>query len=228
MHDRGSCRRGYQYVALTDHSAGRGIANGLSEERLIQQIQILRSLEERYPVKILCGSEVDIRADGSLDYPDELLEQLDVVVASVHSAMGQDSVKMTERVIQAMQNPNVTIIGHPTSRLLGSRDPVDVDMDALFRAALGTGTALEINGAPERLDLKDTHVLRAGELGVPLVISTDSHSHTHLDNMRFGVAVAQRGWAEAKHIVNTLPIEEFLAFISTPKPQRMSIFSGRV
>ena len=219
--------QGYQYVALTDHSAGRGIANGLSQERLLQQIQILHSLEGRYPIKILCGSEVDIRADGSLDYPDELLEELDVVVASVHSAMGQESRKMTQRVIQAMRNPHVTVIGHPTCRLLGSREPVDVDMEALFRAALETGTALEINAAPERLDLKDTHVLRAKEMGVPLIISTDSHFHTHLDKMRFGVAVARRGWCESKHIVNTLPLEEFLAFIRTPKPQRMSIFAGR-
>ena len=218
--------RGYQYAALTDHSAGRGIANGLSQERLLDQIQILHSLDERYPIKVLCGSEVDIRADGSLDFPDEMLEKLDIVVASVHSAMGQDSKKMTERIINAMRNPFVTIIGHPTCRLLGSREPVDVDMEALFRAALETGTALEINAAPERLDLKDSHVLRAAELGVPIVISTDSHSHTHLDKMCFGVAVARRGWCEAKHILNTLPLEEFLAFIKTPKPQRMSLFAG--
>ena len=219
--------RGYQYVALTDHSAGRGIANGLSQERLLQQIQTLHSLEGHYPIEILCGSEVDIRADGSLDYPDELLEKLDVVVASVHSAMGQDSMKMTRRVIAAMRNPHVTAIGHPTCRLLGSREPVDVDMEALFGAALETGTALEINGAPERLDLKDTHVLRAREMGVPLIISTDSHSHAHLDNMRFGLATARRGWCEAKHIVNTLPLEDFLGYIRTPKLQRMKLFSGR-
>ena len=217
--------RGYRYVAFTDHSAGRGIANGLSQERLLHQIEILHSIGEHYPIKILCGSEVDIRADGSLDYPDELLEKLDVVVASVHSAMGQDSTKMTQRVIKAMHNPHVTVIGHPSCRLLGSRDPVDVDMDALFRAALETGTAMEINGAPERLDLKDTHVFQAKEMGVPLILSTDSHSHTNLDNMRFGIAVARRGSCESKHIVNTLPIEKFLAFIAMPKPQRLSLFA---
>ena len=222
-----AANRGYQYVALTDHSAGRGIANGLSEERLLQQIQILRSLEGNYPIKVLCGSEVDIRADGSLDYSDGILERLDIVVASVHSSMGQDSAKMTQRIIQAMYNPHVTIIGHPTCRLLGSRDPVDVDMEALFDAAIETGTALEINGAPERLDLKDTHVLRAREKGVPLIISTDSHSHSNLDNMRFGVAVARRGWCQAKNIVNTLPIDSFLAFINSPKSKRMSVLVER-
>lgn len=218
-------RHGYQYMALTDHSAGRGIANGLSEERLHSQIEILRSLQERFPIKILCGSEVDIRADGTMDYPDHLLAQLDVVVASVHSAMGQDSAKMTQRIIAAMKNPHVTVIGHPTCRLLGSRDPVDADMEALFRAAVETGTAMEINSSPERLDLKDTHVLRARELGVPLIINTDSHSDGYLDMMRFGVAVARKGWCEPKHIVNTLPVEDFLAFITTPKPERMAVLS---
>ena len=218
---------GHQYVAITDHSAGRGIANGLSEERLLQQIEILRSLEDRFRIKVLCGSEVDIRADGSLDYPDELLEKLDVVVGSVHSALGQDSEKMTQRVVQAMHNPHVTVIGHPTCRLLGSRDPAEVDLEALFSAAQETGTALEINSAPERLDLKDIHVLRAKEMGVPLMISTDSHSGGHLGNLRFGVALARRGWCEARHIVNTLPLEEFLEFLKTPKPQRMGILARR-
>ena len=218
--------RGYQYVALTDHSAGRGIANGLSHDRLLQQIQLLRSFEGRHGIKVLCGSEVDIRADGSLDYPDELLEKLDVVVASVHSGMGQDATRMTQRVIKAMRNPYVTVIGHPTCRLLGSRDPVELDMDELFAAAVETGTAMEINGAPERLDLKDTHVLRARELGVPLIISTDSHAHTQLNHMRFGVAVARRGHCEAKNIVNTLAVEEFLTFIATPKPQRTGFLAG--
>ncbi len=222
-----AANHGYQYVALTDHSAGRAIANGLSEERLLQQIQILRSLEGRYPIKVLCGSEVDIRADGSLDYPDEILEKLDIVVGSVHSSMGQESAKMTQRIIQAMHNPYVTVIGHPTCRLLGSRDPVAVDMEALFEAAIETGTALEINGAPERLDLKDTHVLRAREKGVPLIISTDSHSHTNLGNMRFGIAVARRGWCQAENIVNTFPVDRFLAFINTPKSQRMNVFAKR-
>ena len=218
--------QGYEYVALTDHSSGRGIANGLSPERLLQQIQTLADLQKHYPIKVFSGSEVDIRADGTLDYPDELLEKLDVVVASVHSAMGQSEEKMTQRVIKAMENPHVTAIGHPTCRLLGSREPVDVDMEALFKAAVETGTSLEINGTPERLDLKDLHVLTARERGVPLIITTDSHAQGHLEKMRFGVAVAGRGWCEARHIVNTLPLEDFLGFLRTPKPRRMEYLAG--
>ncbi len=218
--------RGYQYVAMTDHSAGRGIANGLTIERLQQQVEVLHALGDRLSVKVLCGSEVDIRADGSLDYPDEVLQTLDMVVASVHSSMGQDARTMTDRIIQAMRNPHVTAIGHPTGRLLGTREPVEVDMDALFRAALDTGTALEINGAPERLDLKDTHILQANEMGVPLIISTDSHHRTHLANMRFGVAAARRGWCEPRHILNTLPAEDFLAYIRAPKRERARVPAG--
>ena len=164
--------QGYEYMALTDHSSGRGIANGLSPQRLEEQIGLLRTLQERYPISILCGSEVDIRADGTLDYSDELLEQLDVVVASIHSAMGQDSDTMTRRIIKAMEHPAVTIIGHLSTRLLGQREPVQLDLEAVLKAARSTGTALEINASPERLDLKDSHAHRARELGVPLVINT--------------------------------------------------------
>ena len=205
---------GYQYVAITDHSSGRGIANGLSNERMHRQVQEVRALEGRFgTLKVLTGSEVDIRADGSLDYPEEILSQLDVVVASVHSAMGQERAKMTERIIRAMRNPYVTVIGHPSTRLLGQREPIDVDMEALFQAALETGTAMEINASLERLDLKDMHVLRAQELGVPLIVNTDAHAAESLDTMRFGVAVARRGWCEPRHIINTRPLEEFLAFL---------------
>ena len=216
----------YEYMALTDHSSGLGIANGLSNERLSQQIQVLRTLQSKYSIAILCGSEVDIRADGTLDYPDELLAQLDVVVASVHSAMGQDSQTMTARIMKAMAHPAVTIIGHLSTRLLGSRQPVEFDVDAVLQAARDTGTALEINSAPERLDLKDTHAYRARELGVPLVVSTDSHHHSGLTNRRFGVAVARRAWCEPGHILNTLPRDQFLSFIRSPKPERMGVFAA--
>jgi DNA polymerase (family 10) len=220
--------QGYEYMALTDHSSGRGIANGLSNQRLLEQIKLLRSLQGEYPITILCGSEVDIRADGSLDYLDELLEQLDVVVASVHSAMAQDSKTMTQRIIKAMQHPSVTIIGHLSTRLIGRRDPVQFDLEAVLHAAHETGTALEINSSPERLDLKDTHAYRARELRVPLVISTDSHHHTSLGQRRFGVAVARRAWCEARHILNTMPREQFLQFIRTPKPERIRLFEARL
>ncbi|MFB3092423.1 MAG: PHP domain-containing protein [Dehalococcoidia bacterium] len=218
--------QGYEYMALTDHSSGRGIANGLSDARLLEQIGILRSLQNRYPITILCGSEVDIRADGTLDYSDELLEKLDVVVASVHSAMGQDRRTMTDRIIKAMHHPAVTIIGHASTRLLGRREPVDFDLDALLQAAKETGTAMEINSSPERLDLKDVHASQARQLGVPLVISTDSHHHTSLQQRRFGIGLARRAWCEPQHILNTRPLDQFLAFIRTPKPRRMEIFQA--
>ena len=209
-----AAERGYQYVAITDHSSGRGIANGLSDQRMLDQIRAIRSLDGKFgALKILSGSEEDIRADGSLDYPVEVLQELDMVVASIHSAMGQDRTSMTRRIIKAMQNPYVTVIGHPSARLLGRREPIDVDMEALLQAALETGTAMEINSSLERLDLKDTHALRAQELGVPLIISTDAHALESLDTMRFGVAVARRGWCEPRHIVNTQPLNDFLAFI---------------
>ena len=209
---RAARERGYQYVAITDHSVGRGNANGLNEERLRTHIRELRELEGQVGIRVLVGSEVDIRADGSLDYPDSILEDLDLVVASVHTAMGQDRDTMTGRIIKAMHNPRVHVIGHLTTRLLGQRDPIDVDVEAVFQAALETGSALEINASPERLDMKDTHVLRARELGVPLVISTDAHETGSLAQLRYGVAVARRGWCESHHILNTRPLEEFLAF----------------
>ena len=219
--------QGYEYMALTDHSAGLGVANGLSNERLESQIEFLRSLQGKYDITILCGSEVDIRASGEMDYPDEILAQLDVVVASVHSAMGQDQATMTARMIKAMEHPSVTIIGHLTTRLLGQREPVEFDLEAVLQAARDTGTALEINASPERLDLRDTHAYRARELGVPLVINTDSHHHTHLDKRRFGVAVARRAWCRPEDILNTLPVGPFLEYIRTPKPQRLSVFDKR-
>ena len=220
--------QGYEYMALTDHSAGLGVANGLSNDRLAQQIGLLRSMQERYSITILCGSEVDIRADGSLDYPDHLLAQLDVVVASVHSAMGQDQDTMTRRIIRAMQHPSVTIIGHASTRLLGRRQPVQFDIESLLRAARETGTALEINASPERLDLKDTHAYRARELGVSLVINTDSHHHMSLGQRRFGVGVARRAWCEPRHILNALPRKQFLEYIRTPKPQRTDLWDAFV
>jgi DNA polymerase (family 10) len=203
---------GYQYIAITEHSRGRGIARGLTEERLRQQIAEIRGLNEKLTdLRILTGTEVDIRADGSLDFPDELLRELDVVVAAVHSAMGQDRAKMTERVLQAIGNPHVDVIAHPTCRLLGEREPVALDLEAVFHAAAQAGTALEINAMPERLDLKDIHIMRARELGVKLVMSTDAHRADQLALMRFGIGTARRGWCEARHILNTLPVEDLLA-----------------
>ena len=219
---------GYEYMALTDHSQGLGVANGLTPERLAAQREVLRQLQERYNIRILAGSEVDIRSDGRMDFPDEVLAELDVVVASVHNAMSQDRETMTRRIIRAMEHPSVTIIGHLSTRLLGQRPPADFDLEAVLQAARDTGTALEINASPERLDLKDTHAYRARKLGIPLVISTDSHHHSQLSGGRFGVAVARRAWCERRHILNTMPLEQFLRFITTPKPQRLKIFDDLV
>ena len=219
--------QGYEYMALTDHSQGLGVANGLTVERLESQISLLREMQKKYGITILCGSECDIRASGEMDFPDEMLAQLDVVVASVHSAMGQDQATMTARMIKAIEHPSVTIIGHLTTRLLGQREPVEFDLEAVLEAARDTGTALEINASPERLDLRDTHAYRAREMGIPLVINTDSHHHTHLDKRRFGVAVARRAWCRPEDILNTMSREEFLKFIRTPKPKRLNVFDAR-
>ena len=216
---------GYEYMAITDHSQGLGVANGLTPERLERQIATLKAWQERYAMTILCGSEVDIRADGAMDFQDETLAQLDWVIASVHNAMGQERSVMTRRIIRAMENPYVTAIGHASARLLGRRDPVDFDIEALLQAARDTGTAMEINAAPERLDLKDTHAARARELGVPLVINTDSHHIDGLPNRRFGAAVARRAWCGPEHILNAYPRQAFLRWLRAPKPERTARFA---
>ena len=218
--------RGLEYMAITDHSVGRGISNGLSAERLERQISVVRECEQDIGgIRLLSGTEMDIRADGTLDYEDAILRKLDWVVASVHSAMGQDSDTMTERIIKAMRNPYVDAIGHLSTRIVGARRGVDADYEAIFRAAADTGTALEINAAPERLDLRDSHAARARELGVPLVISTDAHSTEALNNTRFGVGVARRAWCEPRHILNTLPYDKFIEYLDTPKPARIEAFA---
>lgn len=221
-----AAERGYQYIAITDHSVGRGIANGLSIERLSQHIEEIRRLEERLrSIKILAGSEVDIRADGTLDYPDDILARLDWVVASVHSAMSQNAESMTARIIEAMNNPHVSAIGHLTTRMIGERRPIEADFEAIFKAAALTGTALEINSSPHRLDLKDIHASRARELGVPLVISSDAHDTESLDNQRCGVTVARRAWCEPKHILNTLPLDSFMQYLALDKSDRPQFLS---
>jgi len=205
---------GYQYLGIADHSAGRGIAHGLDAERLRQQISEIKQLNQKLDgIHIFSGMEVDIRANGSLDMPEELLAELDIVIAAVHSAMNQSQEQMTRRIIKAMENPNVAVLAHPSCRLLPGREPVAVDMEAIFHAALRTNTALEINAMPSRLDLKDIHAYRARELGVKLVISTDAHSTEHLGFMRFGVGVARRGWCQAQDILNTRPLKEVIAYL---------------
>jgi len=204
--------RGYQYLAITDHSQGRGIAHGLDAERLKQQIAEIEELNRKISgIRIFSGIEVDIRADGSLDLPPEILAELDIVVAAVHSAMNQPQEQMARRIIRAIENPLVDVLAHPTCRLLPGREPVAVDMEVVLRAAVKNNKALEINAMPSRLDLKDVHVYRARELGVKLLISTDAHGAEHLEFIRFGVGVARRGWCQAQDILNTRPLDEFMA-----------------
>jgi len=210
--------RGYQYLAITDHSVGLRIAQGLSVERVLAQIEEVKKLNQGLKdIHILIGTEMDIRADGSLDLPDEVLARLDVVAAAVHSAMGQEQDKMTRRVLRALENPHVDILAHPTCRLLGGRDPVQIDLEAVFKKAVEKGKALEVNAMPTRLDLKDIHIHRARELGAKLIIGTDSHSPEQLDFMRFGVGLARRGWCRAGDIINTWPLEEVKAFFRKEK-----------
>jgi DNA polymerase (family 10) len=211
--------RGYEYVAITDHSAGIGVAGGLSPERLLEQIDLVRKLDgDIEGIRILTGTEVDIKRDGSLDFPDEVLAQLDWVIASVHSGFNQSEEQMTSRIIRAMENPHVDAIAHPTGRLIGKRAGYSVDLEAIFRAAARTGTALEINSFPERLDLVDTHARRAKELGVMLVVNTDAHAPVHLNNMRYGVAMARRGWAEPQNVLNMRSYAELHAWLRRGAP----------
>ncbi len=204
-------KRGYEYLAISDHSKSLKIANGLDEKRLSEQMEIIRGLnEESEGFKLLTATEVDILADGNLDLADEILSQLDVVIASVHSNFKQDKKTMTSRMIKAMENENVDIIGHPTGRLLGKRAPYEVDMERLINAAGETGTCLEINAYPDRLDLNDMHSRMAKEKGVMLAISTDSHRTSELALIEFGVATARRGWLEKKDVLNTLSLEPLL------------------
>ena len=206
---------GYEYIAITEHSAGRGIARGLDIENLRKQITEIAKVNERLTgIHIFTGIEVDIRADGNLDFPHEILSQLDIVIAAVHSAMNQNEETMTKRVLSAIENPNVDIIAHPTCRLLGEREPIAMDMKVVFQAAAKHNKVLEINAMPDRLDLKDTHAFRARDLGVKLAIETDSHSTTHLGFMQFGVGVARRAWCEPQQILNTLSLEDLLAFLN--------------
>lgn len=201
--------KGYEYIAITDHSQSLGVAGGLTPEQLLLQIEEIRALNERWDdFCILAGTEVDILPDGTLDFDDDLLRQLDIVIASVHSAMNQDEATMTERIVAAMRNPYVDVIGHPTGRLLGRRDPYPVNIERIIQVAAETGTCLEINASPERLDLKDVHARSAKDAGVLLTVNTDAHRIEGLQQMSYGITVARRAWLEAGHVLNSLPLDE--------------------
>jgi DNA polymerase (family 10) len=208
---RAAQKRGYQYVALCDHSKSLKIAHGLDESRLMKQIEEIDRVNEKMKnFQILKGTEVDILSDGRLDFPEKVLEKLDLVVASVHSGFKQEQEKMTKRIVRALENPLVHILGHPSGRLLGARDPYEIEIEEVMEAAKRYGKALEINAYFERLDLDDIHCRKAKEMGILLAIGTDSH---HLDQMwmiSLGVAVARRGWLETKDVLNTLSLKEIL------------------
>ncbi len=204
-------KRGYQYVAICDHSKSLKIAHGLDESRLIKQIEEIDSINEKFEgFQILKGTEVDILSDGRLDFSEEILEKLDFVVAAIHSGFKQDRGKMTKRIIQALENPHIHILAHPSGRLLGARDPYEVEMDELMEAAKKYGKALEINAYFERLDLDDIHCRKAKEMGIRVGIGTDAHHLDQMWMMSLGVAVARRGWLEAKDVLNTLSLKEIL------------------
>ena len=209
---RAAMAKGYSYLAICDHSKSLGVAHGLSIERVREQRQDIDELNERlHPFRILAGIEMDIRADGTLDYDDEVLKEFDIVSASIHFAMGQPVDKITQRVIAAMRNPYVDVFNHPTGRIIGRRYPYEIDLEAVFAVAAETHTALEINAAPDRLDLNDISVRRAKELGVMIAINTDAHAIPQLEFMRYGVATARRGWIEKPDVLNALPLPELLA-----------------
>ena len=210
---------GHQYIAITDHSKAVTVANGLDEKRAVAHIKKIHGLsEEELGIRVLAGAEVDILKDGTLDYSDEILSQLDVVVCSVHSYMNLDRTAMTERLLTAIENPYTQIIAHPTGRLLLRRDPFDYDMERVLDACAKHGVAMECNSYPDRLDLKDVYLRMCKERGVKVVISTDAHTTTNLSFIRYGVTMARRGWLEKKNVINCLPCEEFLTALR-PKPR---------
>jgi DNA polymerase (family 10) len=204
--------KGYAYLAVTDHSPGLGMTNGLSVERIEARIAEAATLnQELAPFRILVGTEVDIRANGSLDYPNEVLARFDIVSVSVHSSFAQTREVMTARVTGAMRHPLVTAVSHPTGRLLERREPHAVDLDAVIDTALETGTWIEVNAGPERLDLPDTWIRKAIERGATLVVNSDAHAIEELDWMELGIATARRGWASAGPVVNTRELDDALA-----------------
>ncbi len=210
-----ACRaKGYQYMAITDHSQYLKVANGLTVERLKRQREEIRLLNEKYDdFTILAGVEMDILPDGTLDYDDELLESMDFVIASIHSAFSQSQEKIMERLKTALYNANVDLIAHPTGRVIGRRDGYDVDMDLLIQLAKETNTALELNANPNRLDLSAENIRKAQDAGVKIMINTDAHKKEMLDDMKIGVSTAKKGWLKKSTVLNTLDIKELLAFL---------------
>jgi DNA polymerase (family X) len=202
--------RGYRYMAITDHSKNLAFANGLTDERALLHIERIRAAEKKFTdLRIFAGIEVDILVDGDLDLSDSVLEQMDVVIASVHSHFNQDRDTMTARLVKAISNPNVSVLGHPTGRQLLRRDAYPFDLDEVLKAALKHRVAMELNAYPDRLDLSDVNLRAAKRVGVKIVINTDSHHTSHLEKMRYGVTQARRAWLTRDDVLNTRPMEAF-------------------
>ena len=210
---------GHEYIAITDHSKSLTITNGLDEKRLVEHLKELRDINKKknLGIRVLAGSEVDILKDGRLDYADELLAQIEVVVCSIHSFFNLERAEMTERMLAAIENPYTQIIAHPTGRMILRRDELDYDMEKVLDACAKHGVAMECNAYPDRRDLKDVYLRMCKQRGVKVVISTDSHNALHLPFIRYGVATARRGWLEKADVINTLPVDQFLAALR-PKP----------
>jgi DNA polymerase (family 10) len=201
---------GYRYMAITDHSKNLAFANGLDDQRAVEHIARIRAANDKMDgIRIFAGIEVDILADGTLDLSDSVLEQMDIVIASVHSHFNQTPAEMTDRLLKALENPNTSLIGHPTGRLLLRRDALALDMDAVLKAAARKKVAMELNAYPDRLDLCDRHLRLAQQYGVKIVINTDSHHTSHLDKIRYGVLQARRAWLTQADVLNTLPPDKF-------------------
>jgi DNA polymerase (family 10) len=204
--------RGYEYIAITDHSKAVTVARGMDEARLVRHMEAIdRVNRDLDGIAVLKGIEVDILADGSLDLADEVLRELDVVIGSVHSYMGMPRSEMTARIVAALETGLLSILGHPTGRLLTERPAYEVDMEAVMETAARVGVCMELNAFPDRLDLSDVHCRLARDMGVPVAISTDAHNTRHLPLIRFGVYTARRGWLEPRHVLNTLPLDQLLA-----------------
>jgi DNA polymerase (family 10) len=206
--------RGRKYIVITDHSHSLGIANGLTVERLMAQQEEIRRVDAEMggSIRVFHGTEMEINADGRLDFPDEVLAKLDFVIASLHVSLRQPRDQITQRLLNAIRNPHVDLIGHPRGQYIPDREPADLDMDAVFAAAKEHGTALEINANPRRLDLEAQYARRAVELGILLCIDTDAHAVDQMDLLNYGILTARRGWVEAKSVINTWPVEQFLAW----------------
>jgi len=220
---REAARRGLSYLSISDHSRGRAVGNGLSVERLLEQIAEIRSVATAYGIRLLCSSEVDIRADGTLDFPDDVLAQLDIVVASIHSGFAADKAKQTARLLRAIENPYVNIIGHPTGGLIEERAGYEFDADAVFRAAAASGTALEISTNPARLDLSAPLARRAKELGCIFSVDNDAHSFEDFDHLRFGIGTACKAGLTKADVLNTRPVEDVLAFVAAKRHREPSV-----